>query len=186
MRIAILHTVYDAVLRQLYDASPGLVERPYADQLAALCGLGFGHADFAVLNLKRLGHEASEFFVLSEPLQRSWAREHGLRLPSASGALGKFGRRVSRGLRKRVGLLARNETPTWVLRVTASQVEEFRPDMILNCTLPTFPDSFLRQLKRDRRLLVGQCAYPIPWDEMDLSPYDLMVSAAPNYVERSA
>jgi hypothetical protein len=86
----------------------------------------------------------------------------------------------------RFGLLADvpgAHMPQWEMRVVEKQAESFKPDVIFVCDVLYLPASFLRRLKRYTSLLVGEIAYPIP-PKADLSSFDLIVSAAPHFVER--
>ena len=71
----------------------------------------------------------------------------------------------------------------WETKVVAAQVQAFRPDVIFVCDVIYLPREFLLKLKNGTRLLVGEMAYPIP-KGMDLGAFDLLLSAAPHYVER--
>jgi spore maturation protein CgeB len=188
MRILILDTYYQAPLDQVYRNRPGLEHRSYAEQLRAVYDLGFARADYLELNLRQLGHEATQFIVDAPALQRRWAAENGIRLPAelSNGyvsALKRLGQRGRGVIRRRVGLSRGGAAAEWELRVVAAQVEQFNPDVILNCDALRFSADFLRRLKSNSRLLVGEISYPIA-DDIDLHVYDLIISAAPHYVKR--
>src|SRR5262249_36892020 len=70
----------------------------------------------------------------------------------------------------------------WETAILTSQVEEFRPDVILVCDVAYLPAETILKLKPHTRLLVGEMAYPVP-KGTDLSAYGLIISAAPHYVE---
>lgn len=78
MRILIIDTCYEAFLASHYRAIPDLAVRPYQAQWQSVMGTFFGTADAYSHFLRELGHEAHEVVVNCEPLQRAWAREHGL------------------------------------------------------------------------------------------------------------
>jgi spore maturation protein CgeB len=188
MRVAIVNTLYEAIVDHVYASDPALVRRAYADQLAAIYAVGAAHADFQVTNLRALGHEVAEFFVNVEPLQRTWAREVGLAVSPphdrAAGQIDRVRRRALRDMRRWLGLGPKTRDHGWEFEVPREQIRTFKPDVILNCSLNTFPGWFLRELKNPRAFLVGQCSYSIPWGTIDLGPYDLLVSADPAYIER--
>jgi spore maturation protein CgeB len=187
MRFLILDRYYPESLRRAYADNPGLDQLGYAEQLGRLLGLGIDRADFLMSNLRALGHEAEQVLVNAFPLQGRWARDHGL--PAAPEEArhsrfrpGRLARRIHRGLRRRLGL------PTgpadWASRVVEAQVEAYQPDVVFDCDVLQFDPGFLRHLKRNRRrFLVGECGYPTP-RELDLTPYDLVVSCNPGFVER--
>ncbi len=187
MRFLILNTFYPQVIEEVYQRTPGLQLRSYAEQASTLFGLGFGLADFTSLNLRKLGHEAEEVIVNCEPLQWCWAQEHGLRIEPNSDSLRRQVRwqvtRYVRGAKRRLGLKVSYGEDDWLARVVEAQVEAFKPDIVLNRNLVQFPARFLKRLRQRIKILVGQCAYPIP-DSLDLTPYDLIVSAFPGFVER--
>jgi spore maturation protein CgeB len=73
--------------------------------------------------------------------------------------------------------------PQWELEVVAAQARAFKPDVIFVCDVLYLPAHFHRTLKNYTTLLVGEMAYPIP-PNLDLTPFDLIVSAAPHFVDR--
>ncbi|MDX6290616.1 MAG: hypothetical protein QOH42_2415 [Blastocatellia bacterium] len=185
MRILILDTYYPEALRRIYESHPGLESQTYADQSRAVYDFGFARADFLPLNLNKLGHEAQQFIVNAGHLQRRWAQENGLRLPE-NGVLPnavKLWKRGYAGIKRRVGVLAAGPALEFETKVVAAQVQAFRPDVIFVCDVVYLPREFLLQLKKNTRLLVGEMAYPIP-KGTDLGAFDLLLSAAPHFVER--
>src|SRR5712691_4690595 len=82
MRILIVDTCYPGFLASQYKRNPGLGERSYDEQWRSLMGTFFGTADSYSHFLRPLGHEAHEVVVNCEPIQRAWAREHELQVPS--------------------------------------------------------------------------------------------------------
>src|SRR5262249_3550857 len=113
--------------------------------------------------------------------------EHNLGLPSAlfhslqSRLLGSS-QPLYQKIRRRLGLsVAVNDG--WMARVVAAQVAGSDPDIIFNCDVVQFPPECLWEIKDRKRLLIGECASPVPPD-LDLRPYDLLVSCVPNYVDR--
>src|SRR5574341_449828 len=187
MRIASFDTYSPDVLRLIYEKAPGLETRPYAKQIQAVYDLGFGRADFLPMRLRQLGHEVDQFIANSENLQRRWALEHGLSLPLPSNhdrsRLKGLFRRGYTSLNWRARFNSGRVPEKWETETVAAQVKALNPDVIFVCNVLHLPPAFLKDLKEDRRLLVGEIAYPIPRD-LDLRPYDLLLSAAPNYVKR--
>ena len=68
-------------------------------------------------------------------------------------------------------------------QVLAAQIEEFRPDVVLTHSLSDLRPAFWKRMRNHYRLLVGQIASPLSTD-IDLTPFDLMLSSLPNFVER--
>ncbi len=83
MRVLVLDSYYSAFLDSFYTRHRDLSKSPYGEQWRALMDQCFGTADFYSTNLIALGHEATEIVANCEPLQRQWAREHGVKLLSA-------------------------------------------------------------------------------------------------------
>ncbi len=178
MRIAIINSDYTDFLRWLYDSTPGLAAEPYAGQMGARNASLFGVADFYSHNLRALGHEACELHMNNEPMQRAWAREHGLAL-QPEGAT-RLGVRLRGGFVPWVSPVADTR---WMYDVLRAQIESFRPDVVLNQIMDGFSGTFLRSLKPAVRLVVGQVASPLS-DREDLGAYDLIISSLPNFVTR--
>lgn len=173
MRFLILNCDYSAFLRHLHARHPGLEERSYADQMRVRADSLFGEADSLSRALRDLGHEAGSVYFNNEAMQRAWAREHGLR---ASAPRQRWRFALRRGL---VPWLRREGDDRWRGEVLAAQIEDFRPDVVLNQDLPGLPACFLRGCRPRVRLLVGQhAATPLP-EGGDYGAYDLMLSSFP-------
>lgn len=160
MRILILDTCYPAFLGSHYSANPGLERQSYDEQWRVLMDTCFGTADAYSHHLVELGHEAHEVVVNAEPLQRAWAREHGLRR-----------RRLWPGKR-----------PSFHEEVVRAQVEVFRPDVLYVQNLGALDADLVREFGRDR-LVVGQIASEPP-PARQLRAFDLTLTSFPHFVER--
>lgn len=185
MRILILDTHYQESLRLVYENDPRLARQTSSEQLRAIYDTGFGRADFLPLNLRTLGHQAEQFIVNAAPIQIRWAQENNLRINTTRSPLLKVQQRLKREVdrfrsRPRIPGLS---VPQWELDVVATQARTFKPDVIFVCDVLYLPAHFHRTLKECTRLLVGEMAYPIP-PNLDLTPFDLIVSAAPHFVDR--
>lgn len=161
MRLLIVDTCYPAFLAAHYSASPGLEREPYAVQWRALMDTFFGTADSYSHFLGELGHPAHEVVVNCVPMQRAWAREHGL---------------TSHGVRR---LFEQHVSGSEIIR---RQVEDFRPDVLYVQNLSALSPPLLRELGRGR-LVVGQIASEVPHPEQ-LEPFDLVLTSFPHYVPR--
>lgn len=184
MRILVLDTHYPESLRLTYGQNGDLSERPFREQLKAIYDTGFGRADSLPINLQKVGHVTDQFIVNAEFAQLSWARENRVGL-GGSFKLSHV-ERLSKRAASRFSLLADTpgvHVPRWQLKVVEAQVKSFKPDVIFVCDVLYLPAKFLQQLKRYTSLLVGEMAYPIP-PNLDLRPFDLIISAAPHYVDR--
>ncbi len=76
LRLAGLH--YEAAMRLPYLRRPDLASRPYDEQLRNVFGESLVYGDSFSSAMRELGHDAHEVLYDLEPLQRAWAREHGL------------------------------------------------------------------------------------------------------------
>jgi hypothetical protein len=185
MRILIFDTHYQESLLQAYENDPHLAQQSSRDQLQACYETGFGRADFLPLNLAKLGHQVEQFIANAQPIQISWAAENGLQIETKRSTLLKVQQRLKREVdrfRSRPKIPGMN-VPTWEMEVVEAQARIFKPDVIIICDVLYLPAHLHRTLKQHTRLLVGEMAYPIP-PALDLGPFDLIVSAAPHYVDR--
>lgn len=185
MRILILDTHYPESLRLVYENDPRLAGQTSGEQLRAIYDTGFGRADFLPLNLRKLGHEVEQFIANAGPIQTRWAAENGLKINTTRSPLQKVRQRLQREadrVRSRPAMPGM-DVPQWELEVVAAQARALKPDVIFVCDVLHLPAHFHRTLKEYTRLLVGEMAYPIP-PHLDLTPFDLIVSAAPHFVDR--
>lgn len=174
-RFLIVNTDYPAFLESLYAAHPGLDQEDFERQTVVRNASLFGVSDFYPRNLVELGHAAAEYSINNRRVQEAWAREHGLAVSAAGSS--RFVLR--RGF---VPWVVRDQG-AWMEQVLAAQIEDFRPDAILSHSLSDLRPDFWNRMRGHYRLLVGQIASPLSPD-IDLSPYDLMLSSLPNFVER--
>jgi spore maturation protein CgeB len=171
VRVLIVDTYYPAFLAARY-ARDDLAHRPYREQLDALMAERFGTADAYSHHLRQIGHEAAEVVANCEPLQRTWAREHG----RARGAVAlarampeRFGGRLQRGA---------------MHAVLAAQIQAFDPDVVYAQNMGFHSPSQIEELRGGgRRLVVGQIASPAP-PERHLHAFDLIVTSFPHFAER--
>ncbi len=67
----------------------------------------------------------------------------------------------------------------WYYDILAAQIRELKPDVVLNEAMNWLSSDFLRAIKPQIRLLVGQHAATKLRDENDYTVYDLVVSSFP-------
>ena len=79
MRFLIVDGDYQEFLRLLYGSDPRLRNLSYDQQVRARADSLQGVADFYSSNLRQLGQEVSNVWVNNEIIQRTWARENGVR-----------------------------------------------------------------------------------------------------------
>jgi hypothetical protein len=194
MRILVLNADYPRFLTWFYHRRPGLENAPYETQMAARNASLFGVADFYSRNFTALGHQAAEIHVNNPWLQSAWAREHGMAFEapeppgdSARRELPRWLQRAAKPLKpvlrpwaRKVGLSpklnAKAET------ILLAQIEQFRPDLIINQDLFYIDTVLMRRIKKlGSPILVGQVGIE-PSRGEDWSVYDLMISQLPTTV----
>jgi hypothetical protein len=156
MRLLKIGVYYPAYLEQFYAGRPDLASSPYAAQHAALMHDSFGSSDFWTQALNALGYETCDLVANAEPLQRAWAAEHGFAFDERD----------------------------WLFTVTATQIEAFRPEVLLVADYTTVTAAFIRHL-RERcpsiRLVLGWCGAPYS-DGSVFRECDLVLSCVPELV----
>jgi spore maturation protein CgeB len=194
MRILVLNADYPRFLAWLYRHQPGLENTSYATQMKARNASLFGVADFYSRNFAALGHQAAEIHVNNPWLQSAWGREHGMAVetlesPGASSrsALPAWLQRavtpfkpVLRPLARKIGLSPRLGAAAE--KVLLAQIEEFRPDLVLNQDIFYDGTDLMRRIKNIcNPVLVGQVGIK-PSRGEDWTVYDLMISQLPSTV----
>jgi spore maturation protein CgeB len=177
VRFLILNTDYPEFLRWLYAQHERLDRQPYPEQVRVRMDSLFGTADFYSRNLRNLGHEAWDIQFNNEPMQRAWADEQGIALPAPRRSL-QF-----RPRRGGVPWPTVAPDPTWMRVALAAQIQQYRPEVILNLDVRLIDPPFLKEANASVRLVIGQHAAPLS-KRVNLRGYDLMLSSLPNYVER--
>jgi spore maturation protein CgeB len=194
MRILVLNADYPRFLAWFYRRQAGLENAAYATQMAARNASLFGVADFYSRNFAALGHEAAEIHINNPWLQAAWAREHGIatEVPEPPGAAGRkmppawLQRVVTpfkpmlRPLARKVGLSPRLDTSAE--NILLAQIEEFRPDLVLNQDIFHVDTRLARRIKSiGNPVMVGQVGLLPPRGE-DWSVYALLISQLPSVV----
>jgi len=195
MRILVLNADYPRFLAWLYRREAGLENASYAAQMAARNASLFGVADFYSKNFAAEGHVAADLHVNNPWLQSAWAREHGIAVEpvtppgiAAATALPGWLQRVVtpfkpllRPLARKVGLSPKLDAQAE--KILLAQVEEFRPDLIINQDIFHIDTTLARRLKQiGRPLLFGQVGIEPPRGG-DWGVYDLMMSQLNAVVE---
>jgi spore maturation protein CgeB len=195
MRILVLNADYPRFLAWFYNREPGLENASYATQMASRNASLFGVADFYSRNFAAQGHPAAEIHVNNPWLQSAWAREHGMAFepPEATNVAerralpGWLQRAVTpfkpilRPLARRVGLSPRLDAQTE--KVLLAQIEDFRPDLVLNQDIFHVDTNFMRRIKGIcNPILIGQVGIE-PSRGEDWTVYDLMISQLPTTVK---
>jgi spore maturation protein CgeB len=194
MRILVLNADYPRFLAWFYRRQAGLENAAYATQMASRNASLFGVADFYSRNFAALGHESAEIHINNPWLQAAWAREHGIatEVPEPPGAAGRkmppawLQRVVTpfkpmlRPLARKVGLSPRLDTSAE--NILLAQIEEFRPDLVLNQDIFHVDTRLARRIKAiGNPVMVGQVGLLPPRGE-DWSVYALLISQLPSVV----
>jgi spore maturation protein CgeB len=194
MRILVLNADYPRFLAWLYRRQPGLENTAYTTQMAARNASLFGVADFYSRNFAELGHPAAEVHVNNPWLQAAWARDHGMATEAAEppGAVGRKAppawlqrvvmpfKPILRPLARKIGLSPRLDTSAE--NILLAQIEEFRPDLVLNQDVFNVDTCLVRRIKDiGNPVMVGQLGLLPPRGE-DWTVYDLMISQLPSVV----
>jgi hypothetical protein len=177
VRFLIVNTDYPAFLADLYGSRPELAQAPYGEQLQARYDSLFSVADFYSHNLRAAGHDAMDVYVNNEPMQRAWASEHGIALPPPT----RHAWRLRKGL---VPWRFRVSDDRWVEVAVSAQIEQFRPDVVVNQDVHGIGDAVIGSARAVARLVVAQLAATHPPPNRDWSLYDLAISSFPATIER--
>lgn len=156
MRLLKIGVYYKTYLEQFYARRPGLAADTYAEQHAALIGDCFGSSDFWTRELSKLGYETCDLVINAEPLQRAWAAERGLAFDEGE----------------------------WLFTITAEQVKDFRPDVLIVADYSTVTAAFLRHLRDvcpSLRLVLGWCGAPYGQASV-FAEWDVVLSCVPELV----
>ncbi|MDT7687771.1 MAG: spore maturation protein CgeB [Acidobacteriota bacterium] len=156
MRLLKIGVYYTTYLEQFYARRTGLAAEPYAAQHAALIDDCFGSSDFWTTALAKIGYETCDLVANAAPLQRAWAAEHGLAF----------------------------DEKQWLFEITAAQVKDFRPDVLIVADYSTMTAAFLHQLKEacpSIRLVLGWCGAPYS-DGSVFGECDVVMSCVPELV----
>lgn len=195
MRILVLNADYPRFLSWLYHRSPDLKGASYARQMDARNASLFSLADFYSKNFALCGHQAAEIHVNNPWLQAAWARAHGMAveisepltaarrkappawLQRAATPFKPFLRPLARMIGLSPKLNAQAET------ILLAQIEEFRPDLVINQDIFHVDTSLARRIKGiGRPMLIGQVGIE-PSRGQDWTVYDLMISQLMRTVE---
>jgi hypothetical protein len=195
MRILLLNADYPRFLASLYSRAAGLQNASYACQMEARNRSLFGVADFYSRNFAAEGHVAADIHVNNPWLQSAWARERGVAAEPAappgrmaSPALpGWMQRTVTpfkpllRPLARKVGLSPKLDAQAE--KILLAQVEEFRPDLVINQDIFHIDTGLARRIKEiGKPILVGQVGIQPP-RRGDWRVYDLIISQLRSIVE---
>jgi spore maturation protein CgeB len=177
MRVLIMTTDYPAFLDQFYASDSSLAQASYDEQMCQRNDTLFANADFYSRGLAANGAVAADIYMNNEILQRRWAQENGVRLPTRPPWIRSIAVRTP--LRR--FLPASPAVPDWVVPILAAQIEAFRPDVIVNADVHFLTPEILRAIAGSARLIVAQTnTFLVP--QLNYGAYDLVLTAFPSYV----
>ncbi len=176
MKFLIADHYYSKFLSQFVTRHPELSSLSYEKHLRQLLNEQFGTADFYSHALRALGHEVDDVIVNYDSLQEKWAKENKLRNQTI---LERF---INLVWQNCPYLSSRKASPCQ-LAILSSQIQDFRPD-VLYIQIPTYlPTSYLHEIKKYTKLIVGQIASPLP-PFYNFSGFDLMITSLPHFVDK--
>ncbi len=158
MKLLRITTNYPAYLKKFYARRPGIEQRSYTEQKAALDYDAFGGADFWSHALKPLGYDVVEITANAEPMQKVWAVEHRVRFRESN----------------------------WLLDISKAQIENEKPDVLFVADYSTFTYQWLTELRQSCpsiKLVLGWCGAPFEGETV-FQAYDLVLSNVPELVEK--
>jgi spore maturation protein CgeB len=160
----IVDTYYSGFLNAFLSEHPEAKRHAYADLWRLIMEQHFGTADAYSANLQKVGHKGVEVVANCEFLQRAWAKEHHAKL----GMTYPLYRSVK-------------STKKWLINVLEEQVKQMKPDILYVQDMNWTNGSFLRTVKPRVSLIVGQIACALR-SNVDLEPYDLVITSFPHFV----
>lgn len=192
MRVFVLNTNYVRLLGGFYRKHPGLARRPYIEQSRLLESSFLEESASCARAFISLGHVALAVSANNAPLQVAWARAHdrpGLARSVEKSWSTLSARQIARRAAGRLGhvpmaVLRGADAARALTRILLAQIEEFRPDVLLNQDMFLVDRPTLQQIKELGVRVVGQhAATPLP-TTVPLDEYDLLISSFPPTVDK--
>ncbi|MFH0854066.1 MAG: glycosyltransferase [bacterium] len=170
MKILILDHYYPAFITDFYKKNPEINCKSYKDQKKSILDMSFGTADFYSKNLTQLGYKAVEIIINNEILQKRWAKENNI----------SFFNGYFQSIPKLKNIFKTN----WNEKILEAQIKIFSPDIIYCQNLSYPSQNFLKKIKKNVKLIIGQAACPINFDKKKLAAFDLILTSFPHFVEK--
>lgn len=172
MKVMILEDYYGEFLKTFYEREKGLKDQSFEIQMEKLQKRFFGIGGRYFENLRELNYDVNFFVYNNYFSQIRWMKEKNKKIPFSLANIRK--------------------TPIsndwkiweshWYFTIIEEQIKFYKPDVLFINMSGIFPPSFLKKIKMNVKILVGQIASMLPSVER-LNPYDLIVSSLPNLVE---
>ncbi len=176
MKFLIVDHYYPQFLEQYYSSNTTAKDLPYKSQLKKLLSESFGTADFYSHALTMLGHEATDIVVNNDRLQEKWVEGH--RLPGSN-----IFSRAHDTLRSYFPFVSARKASMRQLKVLEAQISEYQPDVLYVHNISYIPTWFLKKMKKQVKLIVGQIAAPIP-PLHTFRGFDLIITSLPHFVAK--
>jgi spore maturation protein CgeB len=192
MRVFVLNTDHLRLLGEVYRRNPGLESRDYDAQYCVLSENFVGERFSYITAFNSLGHVAMTVSANNAPLQAAWARGHGHVGLARAVENSWMTLSLRQAARRVVGRLG--HVPMAVLRgadaggalakILLAQIEDFRPDVLLNQDMFLVGRPTLQQIKKLGIRVVGQHAASSLPTSVPLDEYDLLVSSFPPTLDK--
>jgi glycosyltransferase involved in cell wall biosynthesis len=151
---------YPAFVASVYGDDPELSDSPFEVQRDVLLEHSGVYSDAFSRAMRRLGNEAEELIYDVEPMQRAWAREHGV---------------------------AHRDDHHWQQDILLHQIEHLRPDVLYLQDIHSLPHAVRQGLKdRFRFLRLVVVFKGFPGAESELHDVDLLLAGLPEIARRYA
>ncbi len=157
MRLLKIGVYYSKYLEQFYSRFLDLADQSYSTQHSALIDDCFGSSNFWTRALQTLGYETCDLIANAEPLQKQWAAEQNVLF----------------------------DPDNWLFDITAAQIRDFQPDVLIVADYSTVTASFLRRIKdecQSIKLILGWCGAPYH-DGSIFNECDIVLSCVPELVK---
>jgi len=177
MKFLIFDVYYQNFLQDFYRKHPENLDLDFQQNRQNIFRSFFGTSDYYSKGLIKLGRPAEDFIANDEILQGKWAKEHKIKISyffdrlKKIKFLGKFFVRLDKSL---------NISSAY--QIVFEQVKFYQPDIFYSHDLTFFSPRFLKKIKKQVKLVIGQIASKLP-DDKYLKAYDLILSSLPNIVE---
>ena len=155
VRLAGLH--YKTPMLALYKNNPELKSQSYADQQKTLFQMGYVYSNSLSRGMRSLGHDAHEIVYDLEILQKTWAKEKGIK----------------------------HDPDRWQYDIILKQIEDLRPEVVYFQDIHCLPHSIRKNLKQEFpfiKLIVVYKGFPGAFDE--LAHADALFVGSPTLVKQ--
>lgn len=176
MRILIVDVYYPNFLRSFYYKNPKLKTEKFERHKRILMDEMFGTADFYSRALIKLGYPTNDVILNNEYLQKAWTEEHEISSLN-------FTNKIIDVVISKIPAASNRVSLNWELKILSEQIEDFKPDILYSHNLGYINPTFLKKIKPQLKMLVGQIASPVP-PFRNLKIYDLIITSLPHFVEK--